>query len=267
MPLPSFLASLHAAVSKLFMANPPPMYQFLFPQGDFTCAVSDSRRFLTNKDDRTLAKSCEIRRVSHFKDVDRVNHELVLIELFYISKSNTIESFIESERCAGEALQREVSSISPTGSSSASIPSLTGNGVNAEDTIFIPGTKTRENESFEKRSKNLRTTYDLLRTVHLSERCSVAQLLVMLNVIHDWCPNYTVLGTQCYWYAGTLCGMLKAKFGGVVTDNAEEGKAGKYKSIQIAKCIVQPEVLLKYDEAWKAFCDQEDQEQRVSTLE
>ena len=35
--------------------------------------------------------------------------------------------------------------------------------------------------------------------------------------------------------------------------------------IQVAKGLVQPDVLVKYKEAWKAFCDQKDREKRVST--
>jgi hypothetical protein len=242
------------------MSNPPPVEPFLLPEDDFSCPVSFSRRFLTNKDDRTLAKSCEIRRVSHFKDVAGVHHELVLVEVDFPSNSNTITTFLQIERCG-----RNGGLSSSKFSSSAHIAALLSNG-KAEDTILIPGTKTRENESFDKRAQNLCTTHHRLRTIYPSIQCSVAHLLVMLNVLRDCSPHYT-LQKQCYWFAGTLCNMLQVKFKGKVSDNAEEGRAGTFKSIPVAKCPVQPEDLKKFDEAWKAFCDREDQEQQVSTLE
>ena len=235
------------------------MDQFLFPQDDFTCAVSYSRRFLTNKDDRLLAKSCKIERVSHFKDVNRVYHELVLIEVVFSSGSNKIKTFIQSERWGGEVPHREGSTPSPS-SSSSSISSLSSNGVKAKDIIFIPGTETREKQSFDKRTNILLADHHRLRAISLSKPCSVAQLLIMLTVLHDCSPNYTVLEKQCYWYAGTQCEMLREEFGGIVTDDSEGGRAGTYFPIK-------PEELVKYRKAWKVFCDQKDQEQRVSTLE
>jgi hypothetical protein len=250
------------------MANPPNVYEFLFPQGDSLCAVSDSGRFLKDKDDRELAKSCLVRKVSHFKEDNGVHHELVLIDVFSSVNPNRT-TFLESERCGGEVPQRQNSSPSPSGSS-ASISTLSNKsskGLNADDKIFIPGIKIRENETFDKRSKILCTTNTLLYTVTLSKPCSIAQLLVMLNVLHNSSPNYTLLEKQCYWFAGTLCEMLRVKFEGKVSDNADERKAGKYKFIPVTRPSVQPEVLVKYDEAWKEFCDREDQEQQVSTLE
>jgi hypothetical protein len=266
MPRRTFFGTLHTALSNLFMSNPPPMDQFLFPQDDFTCAVSYSRRFLTNKDDRLLAKSCKIERVSHFKDVNRVYHELVLIEVVFSSNSNKIKTFIQSERWGGEVPHREGSTPSPS-SSSSSISSLSSNGVKAKDIIFIPGTETREKQSFDKRTDILLADHHRLRTISLSKPCSVAQLLIMLTVLHDCSPNYTVLEKQCYWYAGTQCEMLREEFGGIVSNDAEGGRAGTYGSFQVTKCPVKPEELVKYREAWKAFCDQDDREQRVSTFE
>jgi hypothetical protein len=197
-----------------------------------------------------LAKSCKIDRVSHFKDVKRVNHELVLIEVVFSSNSNKIKTFLQSDQYGPP-------------SSSASILTMSSNGVKAKSIIFIPGNKTRNKESFDKRTNNLLANLRLVRTISLSERCSVAQLLVMLTVLHDCFQNYTVLNNEHFQYAGILCKMLWGEFGGI-----EGGWPGMHKFIKVIKPV--PKELVKYHEAWKAFCDQvdgADQEREVSTLE
>src|SRR6202035_4366361 len=102
------------------MSNPPPpMGRFLFPQDDFSYSASYSHQFLAYKDNRTLAKSCKIDRVSHFKDFNR---ELFLIEVVYSSNSNKIKTF----------LQIELSSLP------SSLESLFSGVVRTDPIIFIP---------------------------------------------------------------------------------------------------------------------------------
>jgi hypothetical protein len=88
----------------------------------------------------------------------------------------------------------------------------------------------------------------------------------MLTVLHD-CFQNDMPKNERYQYAGTLCEMLRGEFEEMVSDDAEGGRA----AINVAERPVQLKELVKYHEAWKAFCDQEVQEEvqerQVSTLE
>jgi hypothetical protein len=95
-----------------------------------------------NKDEQILAKSCKIDKISHFKDVnhvyhEHVYHELVLIEVVFSSNSNKIKTFLQFEQYGPP--------ISST---------LSGNSVRARSIIFIPGTETRDKESYDMRTNN-----------------------------------------------------------------------------------------------------------------
>jgi len=154
--------------------------------------------------------------------------------------------------------------LSSTPSSSTSLATLSDNCTTAKDIVFIPGNQTRRNELFDKRSKMLLKTHHLLRKITLSKSCSVAQLMILLRVLDDQAPHYTLLKNQCYWYAGMLCEMLRQNFEGIVTDNKKELKAGKYLSYRVSETpAVESNTRTEYDKAWEQFCNED---QQVSTL-
>jgi hypothetical protein len=87
--------------------------------------------------------------------------------------------------------------------------------------------------------------------------------MVMLEVLHDHSPHYSLFKTQCYWYAGTLWEILREEFDGEVSNNGHQAMAGRYKSLQI---IDQPpaasDLIVRYRAAWKDFCNKEAREQQ-----
>ena len=96
--------------------------------------------------------------------------------------------------------------LSPSASSSGMIASLLPEKPSGDYFTFVDA----------KASTNYLETvemHDTCRRVSIKKGVfSVAELVVLANVVHQHHPNYNILEFQCYWYASTIFDMVKNKF-------------------------------------------------------
>jgi hypothetical protein len=262
----SLVSYIVTTLSKLVMGdNDERVQNILLPRFDANLQVTDFQGLLLAPVNRRLCESFVINQVAHLKETRNARHELLVLELVpsdsqpdppHRSQAN-FPPFVRAERSGGisQPAGEDSHSASPAGSS-VSIGVLSKDTLNANDSLFIPGRK--KHVPFQKHLSELRRNYDLLHTLTFSPstRPSLAQVMVLMQVLSDHSRYYGIFKRQCYWYAGTLCETLKQLYSGQVTDDARNGQAGKYGVIPIvphADPVDVQAILPKYRTEWDLY--------------
>ncbi|KAF8590147.1 hypothetical protein K439DRAFT_1628053 [Ramaria rubella] len=81
---------------------------------------------------------------------------------------------------------------------------------------------------------------------------TIAQLVVLVRVVHDHHRAYRLLQYQCYWFSKVIYDVIKLKCGGDETANGHERQLGKFGGIRVrmGKKDTFEIVSKKYDAAW-----------------
>jgi hypothetical protein len=245
----SFLSAVGSVLSKVFMSNPTSSPDhFLLPDAGHTFPVNSS--VLAEK--RSSLGTCIVQRATFCKHRDNARHELVVLEVFVPCDGQSgVTTFLQTERTGGEGPKQggqSSSTASPLGSTT-SLATLSNESVRAHDILFIPGRR----RSYNMHIQDLRESHNILTTVTFSQVMSVTQLLVVLRVLHDRFPYYSLFKSQCYLYAATLIEVLRKEFSGVSEDE-QQTLAGRYKNFQVVQddqlARAASEILELYHTAW-----------------
>jgi hypothetical protein len=197
----------------------------------------------TADDYEVILNRFEVRSISHCKDDQRMpHHEFLIVEL--IDKQNDSEShFLILERTSSEvrsddppggivknlkesqifkSLSRsterlslyqapndtdsslqlpllDASTLAFTGASRASSYSISP--------IYLANDTFRGGESVESYAKSTRNVRQITPSGF-----SFFDLVVLANSIHEQEPNYSILGTQCFWFASLICNIVEQEY-------------------------------------------------------
>jgi hypothetical protein len=268
--------NIRAALSKLtsnfkfnfkffFMSDTPPK-NFLLPESSERYTVHTLDSFLLAEDNRTLCESIAVRRIAYHKAQQHPFHERVILELTPHDSESKRQDFppcayAERSRTTGDGSSCGSLFTTPE-SSSVSVGSLSPDlAVPAKDVLHIPDRKNRV--SFDKEVEPLKDTTALIRIVTLRTPPSLAQVVLMMQALHNQRPLYTIVdltevkkGGQCYWFAKMLCVALESKYDGQESAAAHKKLGGTYRSVSLVKSVKLAEVtavLLKFDKAEEQY--------------
>jgi len=257
----SFLSTIRSALSNLFTSETETAQHFLEPYSRIPVTLFHS--LLAAKVNRTLVESCVVTRVIHCKHAVNVYHELLVLEITSPSHPD-IPHFLYAERAdrEGESCGIQSSAKSPS-SSSASVSSSSNGSIKARDQLFVPDPKSI---SFHKHISVFRQSHRIIHTITFSTEVSLAQVMVMMQVLSNHSQYYDLFRYRCYWYATRLFVMLQEEFPSDVRDNNNNNRrAGRYGSIPMTTaekpCDV-AELLRKYHIAWANYHHKDVQEQQ-----
>jgi hypothetical protein len=139
------------------------------------------------------------RTASHVKSVDHAN--------FSVSRSRSKErlgyqAIIDTDPLSATSLQLplvDASALAFTGGARASTHSISPT-YSAIDTF-------RGGKNVSQYAKSIRN----LRQIEPSG-LSFFDLVILADSLHDREPNYSALGTQCFWYASTICNIVEQEY-------------------------------------------------------
>lgn len=259
----SFASGVRSAFSilaNLFMANPkPPDIDYLFPTTDLKMPVGPwAKLALIRGGSRDIAKSTSVKNVTHYKSRRGKAHEKLLVELSVPrpESQDIVTTYIITERGPDPDDKRENSDFSTGPSPNPSSASLPQSGaiIHAVDRVVVYGTRT--NQSLESYRRRLRKNYDALCTVTPTIPMSLAQLAILMKVVNDHSVEYDIK-YQCYWYAYTVWETIRTHFKGNVTENALEGKRGKYMGVRFRREDSVEAITENFETEWNAHCKDE----------
>lgn len=261
------LSSLRTSLAHLFISDTESPPQFLFR------GVEIPLRLLNiilqySEPNRIFAKSCNITMVAHIKQNNNfAAHELLVLQL--VSQTyKDVPRFVHIERTGSlvdsewNKSQVSVGSSSNSSNSDSSSPqSYQTDGNLAKDVLRVPSFqgKTLDDHLSKTCGEGTILLCDVTSTTE--EPMSLAQVVVMMNVISKRYPNYNPLTTQCYLYAGLLFDILVEKFDGRVRGSGKRKRAGKSRSPMYFPITLPSgdreanvkRLLEQFEEAWGAF--------------
>jgi hypothetical protein len=250
-----------SALTVLFMGDPiPPEMEFILPPSNLALPVGSwATLALSPGSNRNVAKDTLVKCAIHYKSREKKRHEKLLI-VVQTPHAGTVAYMIVDrgpDQDEIEARRKERPSMSPSPAGSLADVSLTSEKISADDRVYVP--RTQRFQSMERYKKYLSDSehYDALCTVTLNTPMSLAQLAVLLKAVHQHRVDYHLLKYQCYWHAYTVWEVLRAEFGGVVTQNELQARRGKYMGVNIRRKDSVEAITDAYNDAWKVFCEEE----------
>jgi hypothetical protein len=263
---------------KRFMSNQPPTADSLFPRTSDDVPVSYwSNKILSG--DVTIAKSCFLTQLDHCKVANSPRHEFLLAS--FTLQRNSGENYrtcVIIDRCPAPNVEEKpavpktasTSSLispstaassrtaSPSPYSPAELKAYFGNGgsIPAKDHVVVPS-QGQLAELLDLATQKF-GKYDILNTLSIhspQHSMSASQIAILLDVIHNLAPDYTLNKHQCYWFALIIFLVIRSQVRGTESHGALIVQRGKLFGLSPEHSAGDDEMVAEeeYKKAWDRF--------------